>query len=536
MLEQRQTNDRWQPFLFALVLIIGMFLGYKLARQSGSPSSISSSTSKARLDDLIRLIANRYVDTIDESVLYKGGIEGILKNLDPHTVYIPASELTRANEELEGTFYGIGVEFYLVHDTVTIASVIKGGPSEKENITPGDKIIKIDDSLVAGKKIEDSEIIRMIRGQKNTDVELGLRHLDGTSSTIHITRGNVPLRSVPAWFMIDEETGYIKIDMFSETTYDEFKAALQDLNTHHISKLIIDVRDNPGGYMDAVANVADELVAGTHTIVSTKGKRKSDSLVTSKNGIFEKGKLCILVDENSASASEILAGAMQDLDRGTIVGRRTFGKGLVQEQFELPDHAAIRITTARYYLPSGRSIQRSYAGGKEKYRHDIMDRFTNGALKKEDSLIDKPSKFYTLKKRIVYGDDGIRPDVFVALDTTYHKQLDDFYSQHIAEEFADRYFFFHQNEFQSYKNLEIFSKEFNLDENMLKDLKLFFIQQKINTTLLDNPQLNKEIKRGLSSQFAKLLFGNNGRYKELYRNDEFILKAIQSMKDDLKNP
>ena len=380
-----------------------MLIGVKLANQNGS--SIISSNTGAQLDQLVRLLSEKYVDTLDEKKLYQSGIEGILSNLDPHTVYIPAKDLVRSNAELEGSFYGIGIEFYMLHDTVIVSGVIPDGPSDHTPIHPGDKIIRINDSVIAGRTMDEDEIIRRIRGEEKSTVTLTLQRLDNTETTLHISRGMVPIKSVTASFKLTAETGYIKIDLFSETTYDEFKEALDVLVKDHIKKLIIDVREHTGGSMDSVARDADELIAGTHTIVRTKGKNKSDSLMTSTEGLFEQGKLCILVDENSASASEILAGAIQDLDRGTLIGRRTYGKGLVQEQFELPDHAAIRITTARYYLPSGRCIQRSFAHGKDQYRHDIIDRFSTNYTSIEDSINKKDQKYYKIKHLIVYGEE-----------------------------------------------------------------------------------------------------------------------------------
>jgi len=527
-LEPKKPNDIWQPLLFSGILIIGMFLGFKLAKQNGN-QNFSKKTS-SQLDGLIQLLSAKYVDSIDEKKLYRSGIEGILKNLDPHTVYIPASEVGRANEELEGQFYGIGVEFYNHDDTVTISSIIQNGPSDNKNIQPGDKIIRIDDSIIAGKKLEDDAIIQRIRGDKNTAVKLTLLALNHELKTVDITRGNVPLKSIPAYFKVNDETGFIKIIMFSETTYDEFKTALADLVKQNIKHLIIDVRDNPGGYMDAVANVADELVAGVHTIVSTKGKERKDSLVTSIDGLFEKGNLCILVDENSASASEILAGAIQDLDRGLIIGRRTFGKGLVQEQFELPDHSAIRITTARYYLPSGRCIQRNYENGKEKYKHDIIDRYSNGSLYANDSVSKTSKIFYTLKKKPVYGDEGIRPDEFIPLDTIYHAQLNDFYLSHAAEEFSFNYYYFNQKEFSSFKNLEQFVQTFSMHSNLQNALTKYFHEHKLNVQILESPQYLKEINSSIKAQFAKILFGNNGKFKVQLSDDAFILKAIQKMR------
>jgi carboxyl-terminal processing protease len=528
--EPKQANDFWQPSLFALVLILGMFLGYKLSQSGGRYSSIRiANSNKHGLDDLIRLLSSKYVDTLNIEELKESGINGILEQLDPHTVYIPADEIDRVNEELSGSFYGIGVEFYRTFDTPTISFIMPGGPADTSSLKNGDKIIRIDDSLVAGVELEDEDIIQRIRGKRNTSVRLQVLRSNRALQNISIKRGNVPLFSVPAFFTIENSTGYIKIDMFSETTYDEFRAALLDLTSKGIKKLIIDVRDNPGGYMDAVANVADELVSGSYTIVRTIGKGKADSLITETDGLFEKGQVSILVNENSASASEILAGAIQDLDRGWVIGRRTYGKGLVQEQFELPDHSAIRITTARYYLPSGRCIQRSYKDGNESYKHDLIDRFTNGNLYAEDSSKEVKKTYYTRKKRKVYADEGVRPDFFIPLDTTYHKILDTFFIEHGAEEFARQYTLQHPELKTSYPDAEKFQNSFRSDEVFMKQLLAFSLRYGVPSALLSQDKALKQVITAVKSHIAKLLFGRNGRYQMLYQDDPFIRKAISVM-------
>lgn len=482
------------------------------------------------LERLIQLIDEKYVDSIDHSVLYQSGIEGILHHLDPHTVYIPANELNRVNEELEGSFYGIGIEYYFLHDTLIISGILPGGPAEGKNILPGDCILSIDADTIAGKRLDEDKIINKIRGEKNTRLKLGLRRLDGSLPVVVLERNKVPVRSVSAAFKLDKETGFIKINVFSETTYDEFNTALKQLTTKGIAKLVIDVRENPGGYMDAVAHVADELISGQHLIVRTKGRKRIDSLMTAEPGLFEQGKVCILVDENSASASEILAGAIQDLDRGSVVGRRTYGKGLVQEQFVLPDQSAIRITTARYYLPSGRCIQRSYSNGKDQYRHEIIDRFSSGELQHGDSQhTDKPV-FLTSQKRTVFGNEGVSPDYFIPLDTTYNPKLDRFYTEHAAEQIVQRYAFFHQTEMETWRSPEDLNTRFELTPSWMLECRQFMVSRQIDPSLLDDRSSRDEITDAIRIQLARLRFGNNGRYLALYRKDPFILKAMAVMK------
>ncbi len=516
------------PILFSIVLILGMFIGYKLS-DSINKQRRRSTQSERNLNDLIQLITDKYVDSLDANHLYKDGVNGILSNLDPHTVYIPQEELARVNEELEGSFYGIGVEFFILKDTLHISSIMQGGPSEKTQLRPGDKVIKIDNQLIAGKKIEDDSIISLIRGPLNTDVKLTIIHPDKQIDSLNINRSIIPIKSVTTSFKINKETGYILIRMFSENTYEEFKTALTNLKNEGIKNLIIDVRDNPGGYMDAVANIADELIGGEHTLISTKGKNRQEELSSHINGMFETGQVAILINENSASASEILAGVIQDMDRGTLIGRRTYGKGLVQEQFELPDHSAIRITVARYYLPSGRCIQKSYENGKEEYKKDIYNRYTHGELIHQDSNQHKSIKklFYTADKQIVYSNEGITPDVFVAIDTTINAKLRSFYENRIASDFASIYFYKHNKEFSQYASVENFVSTFSFSPEMNKELDLYYKNYGLNTIGFNDSKSFAKMQHSIKAEFGKLLFHNNGYYATLVQDDAMIEIALK---------
>ncbi len=515
------------PFWYALVLIVGMFLGYKLSDSIGKQIK-NPIVADRNLDDLIYLISDKYVDTVDIDHLYDDGVEGILSNLDPHTVYIPKSDLNRVNEELEGSFYGIGVEFFIYKDTVRISSILDQGPCYNTNISPGDRIIKINDSLVAGKQITDERIIEKIRGELNSPVTLTVLHPNQQQESITIQRNAIPIKSVLASVKVNPSTGYILIKMFSENTYDEFKTALQDLIKKGINNLIIDVRDNPGGYMDAVANIADEMISGDHTIIQTKGKNREDELRTHIDGQFENGKVVILVNENSASASEILAGVIQDLDRGIVVGRRTYGKGLVQEQFVLPDRSAIRITTARYYLPSGRCIQRSYKNGKANYKKDIFNRFEHGELTNSDSTnhTNLQDTFYTTSKKIVFGNEGITPNYFVSLDTSQAQSLNSFYETHLASGFTSSYYYANKNEFNTYTTAEVFAKDFALTHKQLDALKLYVHSLGFSNSMSNFYLNSSKIQSIIKAEFAKLQFGYNGYFASLAQQDEMILKAI----------
>lgn len=502
-----------------------MFIGFKMSRNQ--PMSSGPQNASASLDQLIELIDQQYADSIDIQQLYHNGIEGILSQLDPHTVYIPAKDLVRTNEELEGRFYGIGIEFFVYEDTVLVTSILPEGPSSKSGLYPGDRLIQVDDSLIAGKQREEEDIINLIRGTQQSPVKLLVMHPDGKLATITVKRDIIPLKSVRHVMMPQTGTGYIAIRMFSETTAEEFRTALKNLQQKGIQRLIIDVRDNPGGYMNAVAEIVDELVAGEHIVVQTKGKRSSETLRTGKAGLFEQGPVAVLINENSASASEILAGALQDLDRGTIIGRRSYGKGLVQEQFELPDYSAIRITVARYYLASGRCIQKSFAEGKEAYHHDLVNRFQHGELTNSDSVAkprDTIKTYRTLKNRIVYGEEGIRPDYFVGEDTMRLKQLNVLYSKRLVERCAAFWYYLNKNKVPAF--------------NDLVDLQLWVQQQAPAFEEFSSTRLSFIIPDRLKNLFIQemqvelsdLVFDENKSAQVRSQHDAMIQKALTVLK------
>lgn len=496
-----------------------MFLGFKLSH------SFTTKSTNSNLNDLVHLIEREYVDSIDVETLYKNGIEGILKTLDPHTVYIPKEELTRANEQLSGAFYGIGAAFFSYQDTIYISSIIPNGPSENKGLFPGDKIIQVDTHIVSGKMYSNEEIINKIRGGKDKPLKLKVLHLNNKLEVLTIKRGIVPNKSVEAYFKINDTTGYISISVFSETTYAEFKEALTYLVNQKINHLVIDVSNNPGGYMDAVTQIADELIPGKHTLVSTIGKKNKDSIVSSVEGAFEKGKVTVLINEYAASASEILAGIVQDLDRGKVIGRRSFGKGLVQEQFDLPDHSAIRITVARYFLPSGRCIQKPYVDGKEKYDEDIETRYNQGKLTYLDSInkTDK-KKYYTSKKREVFANQGIIPDVFVKIDTSFNQKLIYFHTKYIAEIFTQKYFYFNKKDFNQFKSMQQFHNEFKLTEKMQIELLQLMKTNNIDPKIFQDKTANTIIITALKTEFSKLLFNKVGQLYE----ESFTNKMIQA--------
>ncbi len=510
-----------------------MFLGFKIAVSylNGNTRYLTVKKGDTHLDELVKLIADKYVDSLDIQQLYENGVEGILSSLDPHTVYIPPQETDQVNEELEGNIFGIGIEFYIYRDTIHVLSILENSPAKKQHITPGDLILAIDDSIVAGKKLNDEDVIGLIKGKKNTFVALRIQKPDGQKLTLKLERQTIINNSIVAAYVVPQhqEIGYIAIKIFSENTHQEFKEALAALKKQNISKLIIDVRDNPGGYMDAVTAILDELIAGEDTLLSTRNKTDNEVVKSQETGMFEQGAVCVLINENSASASEILAGVIQDLDRGPVIGSRSYGKGLVQEQFTLPDHAAIRITIARYYLPSGRCIQKDYSHGKTEYQLEIYERNHSSVLADTTQNKRKKPTFYTRKKRIVYGNEGVMPDVEVFPKNERSDAYDSVYHYNLVELFASNYYYFHKKDFSAYTTATQFDGGFEISQEI--DRALFdYLHARVGsfTTLMYRifkPQLDTLLK----AEFGKLHLSNSVRVMILNRNDEVIKEAIRQL-------
>lgn len=410
----------WLPIIIALSIALGIFLGKTLpGNNSHPPMTVRPRTDK--VGNILNIIEAKYVDTIDRKAIVEDAIPYILNKLDPHTVYIPARDFQRMNEPLQGNFEGIGVSFNMLTDTVLIINTIPGGPSEKAGIMAGDKIIYVGDSLIAGQNIPDQGVISLLKGPRGTEVSIRiLRKGEDALLPFTIKRDKIPIYSVDVSYMVDDSTGYMKISRFSMTTYSEFLEGLHKLKDSGMQKLIIDLRGNVGGVMDPATQIADEFLEKGKLIVYTEGRAspRQDIYATERNSFLD-GELVILLDEWSASASEILAGAIQDNDRGAIIGRRSFGKGLVQEPMAFNDGSALRLTIARYYTPTGRSIQKPYNNGTEEYYEDLHDRFARGEAWDVDSIHFADSlKFTTPGGKIVYGGGGIMPNYFVPADTT----------------------------------------------------------------------------------------------------------------------
>lgn len=487
-----------------------------------------------RLEQIIDFIKEKYVDTVNANALYGDAIQGILSHLDPHTIYIPSDELGEVNEDLEGSFFGIGVEFAIIRDTIQITSIVENGPAEKAGVQLGDKLIKVGDSIVAGRGITSDRIIGMLKGKQSTRVYVTLKESTAKGlKQIAIKRDYIPLYSVDASIMLDDITGLIKIDRFSATTYEEFIKALKSLKKQGMKQLIVDVRQNPGGYLEAATSIADEFLDGDKMIVYTQGKHSSrEEYRAQRPGLFEQGKVAILVDETSASASEILAGAIQDWDRGIVIGRRTYGKGLVQEQYEMDDGAALRLTVAKYYTPSGRSIQRSYAKGRDAYEEAFTHRYETGELTGYDTLrMMDTTKYYTSQKRVVYASGGITPDIYVPYDTAKFSSglLSVLFSEDVKNAIWD-YFVKNRAELKQFKNVKEFLIGFD-EELLLKNYLSTVSRTKQNTVLqlLRNEKRARYFKTQMKAQLARILYRNNGYYYVNMQEDNVVRTALQTL-------
>jgi carboxyl-terminal processing protease len=487
---------------------------------------------------LMQMIKYAYVDTVNESKLVEKAIIETLKELDPHSVYISKKDLTRANEELVGNFEGIGVQFEILRDTINIVHPIPGGPSARLGIMSGDKIIKIEAENVTGKKITNQFVFDRLRGKKGTKVNISI-YRPGKKGLIDfpIVRDKIPINSIDASYMIEPGIGYINLTRFSSTSTTEFMDAMKKLQAQGMNSLILDLRNNGGGYMNIAIELADQFLDAGKTIVYTKGHvSPRENYTSTAAGIFEKGKLVIMINESSASASEIVSGAVQDLDRGIIVGRRSFGKGLVQRPFQLPDSSEVRLTTARYYTPSGRCIQKSYAEGVDKYYEDYVTRLKHGEMENSDSIKFPDSlKFHTSKGRIVYGGGGIMPDVFIPLDTTPF--FTDYYMnirrKNVLNLFVGDYVDQNRKELQkTYPEFNQFDKNFVVDDEFMKKFLALAEKQGVKMNEKEYAVSGSLIRSQIKSLIAEKLWDINASFIVINHDDQEVQKAINVIKND----
>jgi carboxyl-terminal processing protease len=518
----------WFPFFFAISMVIGMFLGYKLRDKMPWSSNILKISSPGQMQEVIDLVKGRYVDPVNADSLRELAIEEVLSGLDPHSVYIPARELQSVNEDLAGRFEGIGVEFNIFDDTVHIINVLRGGPSDKAGLLAGDRIMNVEDKKVAGTRITSDSIRKLLRGPRGSMVAVTVLRNDNPLK-VNITRGFIPLFAIDASYMIDGQTGYIRLNKFSETAFREFMAALESLQKKGMKSLILDLRENGGGILGEAVEMADEFLDGDKLIVYTEGRNSpKKEYKCRRRGLFEQGKLVLLMNEGSASASEVLAGALQDWDRATIIGRRSFGKGLVQEQYSLTDGAALRLTVARYYTPLGRSIQKPYDKGILEYNEEILERYHRGELFSADSTKVITGKIYTTKNgKKVYDAGGITPDVFVGFDTTAVDSLvTEMYRKNTLGRFVYRYYVRNKDIFQPYKEPDDFEKNYMVSTDMMKQFSNFALSDSINVTSLGEKD-RQFVERRLKSLFARQIWRNEGFYEVANAQDPVIRKALE---------
>ena len=528
----RISNSRYYiklPIFLALAIVSGMFIGAVMYNKE-SNSKISQNYMKYL--EILNYIERDYVDSVNIDDLVDYSITQMLEKLDPHTVYIPKKETEIARSQLEGDFEGIGIEFNIIKDTIYVVTPISGGPSEAVGLMAGDKIVKVDDKNVAGIGITNPDVFSKLRGPKGTKVKVSvLRKGMKKSVDFVITRDKIPTYSVDVFYMIDQNSGYIKVSRFSANTYTEFKQALDTLKGRGMKQLILDLRDNPGGYLDRATKMADEFLPDHELIVYTDGKdpRYDQRYNAEFTGDFEKGPLIVLINEGSASASEIVSGALQDNDRALIVGRRSFGKGLVQMPIPLSDGSELRLTISRYYTPSGRSIQKHYShDNTDDYSADLLNRYKHGEFFHADSIkfIDS-LKYKTLKGRTVYGGGGIMPDIFVPRDTSsYTAYLIDLFNKNIIREYTLDYYTNHKAELKA-MTLKEFKNNFQVSEEMMQNLLKLAAASEVKFKEAEYNRSKDYIKLNIKAYIARSLYGNKGFYEIINDGDEVYEQAVK---------
>lgn len=530
---EKPTNSRYYirlPLLLAAAIAGGILIGATMVDNKTTTSSVFNSVLKFR--EILTYIEKDYVDPIDTDELVEEAIRDMLEKLDPHTIYIPAEDRELTKSELEGGFDGIGIEFSIIRDTITVVAPLSGGPSEELGLKTGDKIVEVDDDNVAGIGITNRDVFKRLRGPKGSEVKVGVkrRYVDEIL-VFNIVRDKIPQRSVDVSYMVDNEIGYLKISRFAATTYDEFEEALRKLTERGMKKLILDLQGNPGGYMDRAVDIADEFLSGDQMIVYTKGKepRYDTEARAQRTGIFEEGPLIVLVDQGSASASEIVSGALQDNDRALIVGRRTFGKGLVQRPIELTDGSELRLVISRYYMPSGRSVQKPYDNGEE-YDQELYDRYTNGELFNADSTrVNEELAYKTSKGRTVYGGGGVMPDVFVPVDTSQNSQyLTRLFTSNAIGELTLKYYEENRSALEA-MDYQDFSTNFSVTEEMLQDLVQTGIEVGVPFDEMQYQHSKELLKIHLKAQIARRVGDNESFYPIFNQSNEVFQKALELM-------
>ncbi len=519
----------WLPIAIAFSVIIGIVVGNRFSNQRYTADS------DRKLNTILNLIADDYVDdSVNINDLIEMSIPQILSKLDPHTVYFSAKDMKAAQEELNGSFSGIGISFQIYNDTITVIEVIPGGPSYKAGLLAGDRIVTVNDSTYVGEGVDANFVRSKLRGDKNTMVKLGIKRATSPKLlTFNVKRGDVPVNSVDAYYMIEPTTGYVKVNQFGSNTYNEFINALSTLKSDGAKRYIVDLRGNGGGYMEVAITMANEFLSENQLIVCTKGRfKRDDSMVYSDgNGSFQDAEIVVLMDEYSASSSEIFAGAIQDNDRGLIIGNRSFGKGLVQKQFMLPDSSAIRLTIARYYTPSGRCIQKSYKEGEMAYEKELLNRYSNGELFSRDSIkIDKSKIFETAHGRKVYGGGGIIPDIFVPRDTS---GISSYYisvlNAGLIQQYAFHYVDVNRGKLKQMKDYKQFLRTLPSNDALINDFVDYATRKGVPARWYYINISRDLICSQLKALIARDVFGSNAYYPIINKTDNVIEVAIKSL-------
>lgn len=531
------------PTLTVLGVALGILVGVSLSQKANAQRIVYQNGylqwEQSKTDRLLQLMANAYVDELNIDSITDEAMTDLVKKLDPHSAYIPKEDLEMVNSELAGSFSGIGVQFTIQQDTVRIVAVIAGGPSEGVGVLAGDKLVSVDDSVFVGKKLNNEKVMRTLRGEKGTKVKLGVLRA-GTPETLFftITRGDIPVTSVDAKFIIepqnnrDGKIGFVRVNKFGETTYKEFISALAELRAKGATRYIIDLRENSGGYMDQAIKMANEFLKGGALIVYSEGRAYPRyEAKANGSGRFKDVPLAVLIDNFSASASEIFAGAMQDNDRATIVGRRSFGKGLVQQQIPFSDGSAVRLTVARYYTPSGRCIQKPYTlGDQDDYEKDLMERYEHGEFYSADSIHFTDTTTYRTKNgRIVHGGGGIMPDVFVGRDTTlntpwFNRCVNMAYTYQFAYKYTDE----HREQLSQYKDWQSLEK-YLLKQNILREFVTFAKDKGIEPNEAEIQKSKPLMVRLLNAYIVRNILGDEGFFPLFERDDEITKKAVEEL-------
>lgn len=519
-------QKKYIPLLVGLAVALGVFIGSKLNFNDTTEKIFATNSKKDKLNRLIDYIDFEYVDQVNTDSIVDVTVNGILENLDPHSVYIPTDEYEDNADDMRGNFVGIGISFYPYNDSIAVIRSIKDGPAERAGIKGGDRIIYADTNKLFGENAIRDSITSYLKGEINSKVKLQVyRKGEKELLTFNVKRKRVPLVSIDASYKMTDDLGYIKINRFSETTYKEFHTALESLIDEGATKLVLDLRNNPGGYISTAEQVVDEFLENNKLILVTKNKSgEENKSYATRKGDFEDGKLYVLINENSASASEIVAGALQDNDKGTIIGRRSFGKGLVQREMSLGDGSAVRLTIARYYTPTGRSIQKPYGNGNKAYYEDYEKRYQNGELISADSIhVADSLRYVTPKGKVVYGGGGIIPDVFVPKDTSVENET----IQYVSRSGFMSYFIFeyldkHRTEFEGIPFAQ-FASDFVIDKQLVKD---FLDYSRFTEARLDLENYSEVLKKALKANIAQQLYGPNAFENIMNQDDPMLLKVL----------